>query len=337
MPGIREVASEAGGEDVTRALRRPCSGVPRGEAARVARAPSLPSGALCPPPPPASRTPTSWARRAHPTLPFRASPHLRLARLGGAGPGGRSGSGLFWASPRSGRGPAGGRSASGGGGGSGVPRRPGFGVRSHHDGKVTAPPRAPGRWAPWARAGAPGAPGWAGLRGRTPASPDPCGHPGLTRPLPGWQRWSSQGRLPRSRVSSPLAGPGQRQVNGLCCPGRRSHYHTRPLLPRTSAPRGQGLAQGHYQLKGTASKSRRSAPAGFPVPSLGYPGDRSPLEPSVSCSVRWGGKNGKRSVWGPSQTCPQHRLHRDGLNPRNSPRPGPVSTFISLVAISQMR
>ena len=44
MPGIREVASEAGGEDVTRALRRPCSGVPRGEAARVARAPSLPSG-----------------------------------------------------------------------------------------------------------------------------------------------------------------------------------------------------------------------------------------------------------------------------------------------------
>ena len=55
MPGIREVASEAGGEDVTRALRRPCSGVPRGEAARVARAPSLPSGALCPPPPPASR------------------------------------------------------------------------------------------------------------------------------------------------------------------------------------------------------------------------------------------------------------------------------------------
>lgn len=40
---------------------------------------------------------------------------------------------------------------------------------------------------------------------------------------------------------------------------------------------------------------------------------------------------------GLARPAPKHRLHRDGLNPRNSPRPGQVSTFISHVAISQMR
>ncbi|XP_043749943.1 putative histone-lysine N-methyltransferase PRDM6 [Cervus elaphus] len=86
MPGIREVASEAGGEDVTRALRRPCSGVPRGEAARVARRPlpalqrTVPTASPPPPAPPPpghggptprcapERAPTSgsagWAGRA---------------------------------------------------------------------------------------------------------------------------------------------------------------------------------------------------------------------------------------------------------------------------------
>ena len=248
MPGIREVASEAGGEDVTRALRRPCSGVPRGEAARVARAPPRPPAHCAHRLAPASRTPTSWARRAHPTLRSRASPHLRLGGLGGAG-GGRSGSGLFWASPRSGRGPAGGRSASCGGGGSGVPRRPGFGVRSHHDRKVTALPaplgggrRGPGRDAWGARLG--------GAAGQDPGQPRPLRAPRPRQapappplPLPGWQRWSGQGRPPAP--ARPALWPARAAAGeGSVLSRTLEPLPHPPLLRRTSDPRGQGLAQG---------------------------------------------------------------------------------------------
>ena len=39
---------------------------------------------------------------------------------------------------------------------------------------------------------------------------------------------------------------------------------------------------------------------------------------------------------GLARTAPKHRLHGDGLGAGNSPRAGPGSALIPLVAISQM-
>lgn len=238
MPGIREVASEACGMG-TRALRRPCSGVPGGEAARAAAPPPRPRArrAHCPLPPPA---PASGARGpTAPCPPEEPPPPAR--RAGGAGA--RRAERLrpfLGVSPRSGRGTCRRALSGGGGGGLGVPGRPGLSAcaATMTEGNWSLP--APlGRWAPGAWRGRLGRRAGRGC-GAGPRPPTRCGHPGLTRPLalpplpgPRGQRWSGQGRLPRSRASSPLAGPGQRQVKGLPCPGRWSHYHTRPLLPRT--------------------------------------------------------------------------------------------------------
>ena len=268
MPGIREAAGEAGGEDVTRARRRPSSRVPRDKAARVARrppprAPALGSQRLArprphlvggaPPPPPRSPAAAPTSRSAG------------WAGLGWAGlRGGRSGSRPFLgvsslrADLR-----AGARRAAAAAAALGVPRRPRFGALGHHDGKVTAP----GRRAPLAREGgcATGPPP-ARSPSRTPASRGPS-----TSTAPGRQRRSGQRPLPRA--SRPPAGPAQRQVKGL----PRTMGPLAPPLRRTRARGSEG--------PGTCSRSQPTKGQGVKTQAVGFFQlpcvicEASPLEP----------------------------------------------------------
>lgn len=196
MPGIREVAGEAGWEDVTHARRRPSSGVPRDKAARVARRPPSQRSSVglpAPRPPP----PTPRGRGASPppapALRPRPPPPARVAGPGWAGLGsGRSGSRPFLgvSSLRADLREGARRAAAAAAEAPGVPRRSRFGALGHHDGKVTAP----GRRAPLAREG--------GCATGPPARPEPFPHAGLARPL----------HLGRSRAAAPVrsAAPAPR-------------------------------------------------------------------------------------------------------------------------------
>lgn len=213
---------------MTHARCRPRSGVPRDKAARVAWPPSLPSSPRLPPPlPPLPLSPPPSSGRGGPTPPSSPGPHLPLRGLG-------------WAARPAERLPAffgrllslcadllaGARlsaAAAAAAVAQGVPTRPRFSARSHHDGKVTAPACAPGRRAPrtweWA-------PGWAGLRDWTPARLAWCSSPSTP---------TSRRRVP----SSSCPGSGRWRVCPVPCTFGGERWG-RYLLP-TESGRPEGL------------------------------------------------------------------------------------------------